>query len=295
MTAAPAQNVCIVCGTDVANKARVKDAKGNYVCAVGCQQKLAEQQKTAATKARAAAPEVVVVARSEAPVNAGMPRAQGRPTVKTPAVMNDDGGVMDRLLGASPVLNGRPCPSCKTPMHNDHVICLTCGYNAGTGQAIKTKVLKAPKESKVKPAKGSGRRWANENGPPFWKFFLVYSAAMSALSLLVFAGPAGVLIAWALLALSGLAALILCIVSAFKNDQTVFGVLGLLNIVPVLNLIGFVGMVIFNLFYNEDNASRALYWGTLVGGIVLGVMLGLAQAMGMNVDLSSTTLSPLGK
>lgn len=257
--------VCVVCGVDVAAKPRVKDAQGRYVCKGKCEAKLASAAATAAAKS----------SRKSSPV-AIAPAAPGA----------DD--IMGNLLSTSPVLNGKPCAACGSAMKTGAVVCTNCGTNVETGKKLKTAIIREKEEKPTNPTSAKhSSRYAASSGPGFAKLFLYMSLGLSLVSVGVFAGPAGVLAAIVILMLAGLIAWIGCVVSAFRNDQMV---LGLLMIFPFTA--GIV-ILVFNIFFNQDERSRALYWATFVAGLVFGLAMGAATALGFNTNLGSTTLSPI--
>jgi hypothetical protein len=274
-TAESAAKVCVVCGANVAGKPRVKDAAGRYMCAGECQEK-AEAQARARAQAR-----------EQAKLQPPPPPKKG-PVVKSTSSPGD-GNLLGDLISNSPMVGAVACTACGNPMPNGAVVCTRCGFNSQTGKNLKTAVIreKEKKEPKVKPLKYSNK-YAYQSGPSFWKALMVYTCALSVVSLLVFAGPLGVFAARVIFMLAGLAAWVTCVISAFKNDQTLFGIL---NIIPIVN---WFSLLIFNLLFNEDTMSRALYWSLWIGGFVLGVMIGIAFLLGFNVDLLSSSLSPRG-
>lgn len=264
MPATQPTKVCVVCGVDVAAKPRVKDAQGRYVCKGECEAKLA----------------------SKAPATA-KPTLKSSPAAGTTTSLGAD-DIMGSLLSASPVLSGKPCAACGSAMKAGAVVCTNCGTNVETGKKLKTAIIKE-KEEKAPKVKGGSptNRYASSSGPGFFKMLLYLSGGLSLVSLSVFGGPAGVLAGVVILMLAGLIAWIGCVVSAFRNDQMV---LGLLMIFPFTA--GIV-MLLFNIFWNQDERSRALYWATFIAGIVFAVAMGAATAMGFNTNLGSTTLSPV--
>ncbi len=270
-TAESASKICVVCGQDVAGKPRVKDAAGRYMCAGACQEKAAAAAKAAAKPAPA-------------------PRAV-TPPPKAPPVAKPagEGSVLGDLISSSPMLNSAMCSECGNPMPGGAVICTRCGFNTQTGKALKTAVIKekAVKEPKAVAGKYHNK-YGGQSGPGFWKCVLVYSAVLSACSLLVFAGPTGFWLMYVILIIAGFITWIANVIAAFRNDQTLWGIL---LIVPFVNGIA---AFIFNLIANEDTQSRAMYWSLWIGGFVMGIVVGIAAALGVNFDMGSQSLSPFG-
>lgn len=73
---------------------------------------------------------------------------------KAARTATDTGGqdVMGALLSKSKMSNATPCPSCKSYMPADTVVCAHCGYNTQTGKSMNTRVVEASK------SKGQGRK-----------------------------------------------------------------------------------------------------------------------------------------
>jgi len=252
MSAQPAASggkVCVVCGTDVSRKPRVKDTEGRYMCEGMCEQAARERAKAAAAKA--AAPRLTSAAKP----------ASSRPGASPPPA-NDDYDMMSDLLSDSPAVSATACPGCGNVLSGGALVCMNCGYNARVGKAAKTNIVKMPKASQMPVPR---RRSSGEFGPSFGVLFLLIVGPLSALCLLGTVSP----MFWALglLAAVGvyLVGIVWGIVSAFREGETGWGVCGILSfIVP------FVGL--FFLYYmlvpNSDKWSKALFTGGLVSFIV---------------------------
>ncbi len=124
--------MCTICGTDVANKPRTKDAKGRYVC----KECVERAQQAKAAKAQAdAAPSV-----RESGAVAAVPLA------------SDNTFLLDMAKPAIP--KGKVmCPSCGKAMGEEAVICVSCGFNKSKNeklhvQVLKPKIEKAPKSAR---------------------------------------------------------------------------------------------------------------------------------------------------
>ena len=100
------KKICVVCGKDVSDSPRVKDAQGRYVCQGAC-------QATFAGKAKA-------------------------PAAPAPKV---ESSFMDQLISTSPMISTTSCPTCNAPLPRDGVLCTRCGFNIQTGKAVKTKLI----------------------------------------------------------------------------------------------------------------------------------------------------------
>lgn len=258
----PAKKTCVVCGTDVDGKPRVKDAQGRYACKGACEAKLLKPAAPAPSQGPAPKP------------------AAGSLTPVIPAGSPGPDDILGKLISASPVLNSRPCPSCGSPLVKGAIVCTNCGTNAETGKKLKTAIIKEKEEKapKVKPGARSNR-YASSGEAGFFKTFGFLSIALSLASLCVFAGPSGLTAGIVILLIAGFIAWLGSVVSAFRNDQSLMGLLMLLPITTP------IALLIFNILFNEDTRSRALYWATFVGWIAFGVAIGASAAMGMRGNL----------
>ncbi len=260
-TTGAAGKICAICGEDVSGKPRVKDAQGRYMCAGLCEAKAAEQ-----ARARSAP--------RPKPAPAAAPAA--------PPVVSSDAGLLGKLIEDSPMLKSAKCESCGSAMVGGAVLCTRCGYNTQTGKNIRTAVIieKEQKQQQVKPGKYRNKYAGGEVGPPLWKMLAVETVVLSAIACLPLIGAEGFMVSWVMLLGASLLAWIGGTVAAFKNDQTIWGVCGVLMIVPIINIIGGLGFLIFNLFFNEDKYSRALYLSTIIAGFVWGAVIAIAIVSG---------------
>ncbi|GJQ30723.1 MAG: hypothetical protein HBSAPP03_26070 [Phycisphaerae bacterium] len=157
MADAGTTKVCSVCGIDVSNRPRVKDAAGRYMCQ-DCLQK--------AKAARG---------------------AQTAPKPKPPATTTasptgeDDNSFLLSLGGKDSVASKgvQLCPECGRAMDHGAVVCVGCGYNTSTGKRLQVKVQKAEKPKGEAKAKSGG----GETNPH------LYGVAMLA-GVAIFAGAA---------------------------------------------------------------------------------------------------------
>lgn len=139
MAADSPAKVCQMCKQDCSNRPRTKDANGLY----WCNECLA---KRGAAGAGGAAPKRSVERTS--PSAASSPPRGGAGSRGNEAP--------DYLWGgASTAAKGAPCPSCKTFMREDAVICTQCGYSVKLGRRLGTKIAKAREKdaAKGKPKK----------------------------------------------------------------------------------------------------------------------------------------------
>lgn len=146
-TGAVPVKMCVVCGRDVADKPRVKDAAGRYMC------------KPCAEKQTAAKPATTVRPASGPPSGTG----GGAKTAAKPVTKSADNGaiplapepgydpVMASLVASSQQVTSVSCPNCKSWVKEGQLLCTSCGFNLEEGKQIRTRVQKekAPKEAKV--------------------------------------------------------------------------------------------------------------------------------------------------
>jgi hypothetical protein len=256
MSAQPAagSKVCIICGTNVAKLPRVKDEHGRYMCEGMCEQAARERNRAGAQPA--------------APKPASAPRPAAPKPVAPPPVVEQDDNMMANLLDDSPAVNVNACPGCGTAMPGGALVCVNCGYNARVGKAAKTKVVRTPVASQMPVPR---RRSGGEFGPSF--------GALALLSIVFFCGVAALgamnlgLFLLAVIVCGGacLIGYVWSIVSAFRSDNTKYGVYGLLVVIPLVNLISLV-FVFWALANNPDKWSRSLYTGAFLSNILLNVI-----------------------
>ncbi len=227
--------VCIVCGVDVSRKPRVKDQQGRYMCEGLC-------ERTARERARAAA---------------------AKPASSVPAAPPADDGydMMADLLSESPAVNVSVCPGCGNAMPGGALVCMNCGYNTRVGKAAKTKVIRTPVASQMPVPR---RRSSGEFGPSFGVLFLIIAGGISAIAAMGILHPGFCGLALLVAVLVHFVGHVWGIVSAFREDETGWGVCGILSFfVPLVGL--------FFLFYmlarNTDKWSKSLFAGGLVAAV----------------------------
>lgn len=122
--------VCLICGLDVADKPRVKDAQGRYTCkeCLDRAQKAKQAQQQAKSPA-ARGPNAETGVASEGAVDNSFLLDLGKPALKE---------------------GQQPCPNCAKPMAQEAKICVNCGMNLQTGQRMHVQVMKAPADKKAK-------------------------------------------------------------------------------------------------------------------------------------------------
>lgn len=105
--------VCVICGADVADKPRVKDAQGKYAC------QACVQKRQAGTAAKPAA------------------GTKSAAVTKKPASQ-------DALWADLPDANDPNivrCPECASIIRTGKVICGNCGFNTTSGKKVETKII----------------------------------------------------------------------------------------------------------------------------------------------------------
>lgn len=118
--------VCTVCGLDVSNKPRVKDAAGRYMCQ-DC------FNKAKATRGAQTAP--------KAPPKPAPGALSADPT--------DNSFLLDMGSKKSRAEQGTvPCPECGRALDPSSVLCIGCGLNLQTGKRLQVKVHKPEKPQK---------------------------------------------------------------------------------------------------------------------------------------------------
>lgn len=131
---------CSMCGVNVSDKPRTKDATGKYFC-----EPCAAKAKAAAQPAAPAAP----AARPAAPAPAATPGPAARPAARPGPDVYQVDPLMDKILseavppaaeGAEAVAPAGPCPACSAAMSPGAAICLVCGYNMKSGKVLRTRV-----------------------------------------------------------------------------------------------------------------------------------------------------------
>lgn len=257
-TAQPAKKICVVCGTDVDGKPRVKDAEGRYVCKGECEVKLAKKAKAAANT--------------------------------TPLADADD--VMSKLVAASPVINAKPCANCGSPLRQGSVVCTNCGTNTETGKKLKTAIIKEKEEKAPKPGKYTNKYAGYSSEPNVWKMFFIFSLILSVVGLLPALKPELGLASLVILIIASILGFWGGAIAAFRNDQTLWGICHILCIVPGINFFAYIAVLAYNALFNEDQRSRAMFWATFIGNFMFGV--GIAISVLNNTPVTLPGIGTVG-
>lgn len=122
---------CVICGKDCAGQPRTKDKSGNYYHKA-CYEKARAQQAA----------------------------RQAEPAREPPPIIDAEPGGFDPFddIADSPAVetgsgDASDCPSCGSAVQAGSVMCMNCGHNLQSGQAVSTKVGKV---KKVKGESGGG-------------------------------------------------------------------------------------------------------------------------------------------
>jgi len=146
--------LCRACGTDVADKPRIKDAHGNYVCR-DCLEKLRARQ--AQQRAKSASPEDETKSAGRNPGHASRSPAltmkQMAQRAHEPVPGNDPEFELLRQTSAQRARSMSVCDHCAHEIDADAVICVRCGYDRRKGRRVTTRIdtfgrLKARQQKK---------------------------------------------------------------------------------------------------------------------------------------------------
>lgn len=235
-TSPTSAKICGLCGQDCANKPRIKDNAGNYFCKACMEAK--QSAKPAAAPAKPAA---------------SAPRAMAAPSAS-------GGGYdmfSDHVTGGKKIAGPtKLCTSCNTPMKEDAVVCVNCGYNQQSGKGLKTKIA-VDKEPKVRKSRGYMSTWT---------LFFIFSGIFAVVSCLGFLDPSMFMGVLALITICGAVAKLSLVVSAFQEGETMWGVLCLF--LPFADLF-------YAFFVSDRRFPKAMYGAVLVGGFCAGFVAGL--------------------
>jgi hypothetical protein len=108
------RKICVLCGENVADRPRLKDAQGRYACRACIEKRRPERAGKPAARTRGDDDPLAVLAALEASAHAG-----------------------DAIAGLREM---KACPVCERIVGDDQVICLNCGADVTTGRKSKTRV-----------------------------------------------------------------------------------------------------------------------------------------------------------
>ncbi|MFZ4574396.1 MAG: hypothetical protein ACOYN0_08360 [Phycisphaerales bacterium] len=249
MSDAPAPKLCSICGIDCSAKKRSKDAQGRYVCADCLQQ---------ATQARSAQA-------SPAPAAGGVALRKAAEETET-----DNSFLLDIPVGAPPKKDEpvKPCPSCFKPMPENSMVCMTCGFNAKTGEQLKVRVLKAKEENVANTDRQKG--YSAIADVPDWAWCLG-ALAVGAIPI-----AAGVAIQNPTLLAVGVGGMVLCclvteilmMVNAFRSSLGE----GLLYLLLPVVAVGYLYKWYYALFVCENSGLKTVWvlnWVVVLAFLVI--------------------------
>lgn len=122
-----ASKSCSICGIDVSNAPRTKDATGKYICT-----QCLEKAKTTAA----------VLKNPPKPV----------PVAAKPRDDDDNTFLLNLGTQTQALHGGKECPKCDRVLNQTDQVCIGCGYSFDAGRAVPTKVVRAASE------KGAGKK-----------------------------------------------------------------------------------------------------------------------------------------
>jgi predicted nucleic acid-binding Zn ribbon protein len=204
------EKMCVICGIDVAQIARVKDETGRYMCRP-CAVKQAQLSDKMAARERAPAPR----ARATDDPDAGIDLAAA--------------ASFEQSAQAAELPPEKSCPKCAGYIEEDQKLCLRCGYDRDRKVSVRTQV-QAVREPSARSGRASGGGVDGLTGLGVGLGVLAIAAA-----LLPLAGTAAGWAGFAVLVLLALGATLSTIVVQFKDGQTGWGVVSVLGfVVPFL-------------------------------------------------------------
>jgi hypothetical protein len=237
-TAGATEKLCVHCRQDCSAKPRTKDAQGRYMC-----KECVEKLKAKGARGSSAPP-------------TRAPGAQAAAVAAPPL----EESLLSTLLADSP----DPCPSCSAPLPKSAVVCNFCGFNKATGQASRTRVMRAPKEKKDKVPGQSALNFS-----PMWTLgggVLLLGAAFAGAES---GGGLMVGLYCLLFALFWLATAVVTVVYAFIDENVGWAICGIVAIVT-----GFLWIP--TLYYvfavNEREHVKSMAIATLIGAALFGVL-----------------------
>lgn len=252
----PAEKICVVCGTDCADRPRLKDANGRYAC-----QDCVEAKRRAATGGRAQArPTAKPKPRPTAP-------AAGRAGAATSGSTNaptSAGFSMDAYLEGVHTPDANPCPKCGAGRAADAVVCMQCGFDSASGRAMSTKVGK----DKPKRARGSAPRVSGG-----MVGVIVALGLLALLPLIALASPEAAGLTLLVAVVWHLVAYVMMVVAAFRDDDRFWGIIGALFWIP---LAGGLCALAFALYYCTIGSQRGVwklnYWAAFFAFLIVFAM-----------------------
>ncbi len=235
-----AEKICIICGADCAARPRLKDSKGQYACQACVKSRQRSRQ----------APKAPAPVATEAP----------------PAIGDGVGFSMDDYLGDAPAAAsadpGSHCPNCGAAKAAGAVVCMQCGYDSASGKAISTKVRKA----KVKKT----RRAPRVSGGTI--FGIIALAMLILLPMMATVSQEAAVFAIVAASVWYLVAYLMMVVAAFRDGDTMWGIIGLLFWVPLVNLLTVVFAVYYCIFASERGSWKLNFWAAFFASVIVTIV-----------------------
>jgi len=268
--AGSSQRICGICGDDCSAKPRIKDASGRYFCKA-----CVAAKEAAAGGAKAGAGAV-----------AGAGVAAGGGAAARVQQAPDERSIMAKLVDESVSQSAHVCPGCRRPLRPEAVLCTACGFNRQTTSVVQTTVLK-PKEVKGPKAK---RRIRIDPSFSVLVSLVVYGVLLAA----CFANEVFIPITYAVISLTFFVVQIITIVSAFKDHDVGWGVVGILGFfLPCLGL----GFLYYALVVTGRDYLKGLWLVNIVGVLAIvavAVMTGVDPRSYIDQPDSSAQPSSVG-
>lgn len=236
------EKICIICGVDCAERPRMKDSQGRYAC---------QDCIKAGRKAPAA--------ETKSP--------KGSTPARPAAGRASAGFDMDSYLEGVHTADANPCPKCGNGRPAGAIVCMQCGYDSEAGRAITTRVSK----EKASRTRGARRAPRVSGGTVF---VVVILAMLALLPLMAFSSQEAATFAAVLAAIWTFVAYIMMVVSAFRDDDRFWGIIGALFWIP---LAGGLCALSFVLYYCTIGGQRGTwklnYWAAVLSSVIIVALI----------------------
>lgn len=270
--AAPSK-VCVVCGINVADKPRVKDAAGRYMCKACAEKQTAAKPSTGAAGGKSGGASTKPAAKPGSGDKGPIPMAAA-------AGSGNYDPVMAALVESSAQATSSACPNCKGWVREGQLLCTSCGFNLQEGKQVRTRVQreKAPKEARSSGAGGKPRWYVGEKanyGP------LIIGGGMfvlNALSMGVASTDPEKYVGLMLFnSICGLVLFVAVLIQAYQAGLGTFLAVLLTQCIPI------VGLLVYVHFLLTKCESPTVKWAGL--GALFGSVIGLVILYGTNPDI----------
>lgn len=238
--------VCFVCGKDVAALPRVRDNEGRYAC-----RSCVREEVTSSAPAKQQSPRKTS-ARPPSKQPAGAPQADEAAS-----------GAADNYFSN---IQQNACPKCGTVLGVGTKVCFSCGFDSATGETLTTKIV-APPKAERDPGEKSPRKFKIDSGPGV--NFLIGFVPLAALFGLGFVNKEIIYVYLVVAAVLGIWTYIGSLVCAFRDEDTVWAILGIVGIViPFVSL----AMLIYGLVITQRSSLRILWLLSILASVGSGVL-----------------------